>query len=712
MTQGHNNLSSDKPLTELSEDVLGYSFFAKSLADSLHQGSFDDGIVLSIYGEWGSGKSTALSFFESHLKELDQDISILHFNPWWFSGEEALLKSFFSQLRSLFSNWKSRGKELAKKLGIIADVLAKAPIAEAKAVDALIKKLLGSDLNSIKQEIESLLKAEKRKIIVIIDDIDRLTGDEIKQLFKLVKAVANFPHIAYVLAFDRNVVANSIEKALNVNGNDYIEKIIQVPFELPAPDQNDLSKLFFDKINLIFKDVPDEEHEHTYFGNLYHDGVKHFLTTPRDVVRLTNTLSITYPPVAGEVNYCDFIAIESIRVFEPEIYDFIRRNEQLFSGVLSESRSSQVESESNQKVLQEVFTKAKKIAPTEIKSFLERMFPKVESITGNMMYGYDHLSFWRKEKKICSPELFSTYFRFSLPINSISFNEINSVVSRTLVLTELVTCFQSLAIEILPNGKSKISIVLDRILDYLDDLNEIQLKNLISIIFLIGDDLLLECDESQEMFSFGGNDIRLGRLMYQCLRKMSNDTEIRFDALKSAYINGNSVIMMCHEAVSLGQQHGKYSNKEDAKDDYLIELSHQEELEKILLSKIREFSKNNTLVINHNTVDLLYDWKRWADESEPQKWVKSKLEERPKDLVFLLVGFVTKSHSHGFGDLVSKTTTRLNVKNLSSFVDLEYAKSIASHLLPSSEGDAKECLDLFLTECEAFKQDPDTFNRH
>jgi len=712
MTKAHNNLSSDKPLTELSEDALGYSFFAKSLADSLYQGSFDDGIVLSIYGEWGSGKSTALSFFVSHLKELDQDISILHFNPWWFSGEEALLKSFFSQLRSLFSNWKSRGKELAKKLGIIADVLAKAPIAEAKAVDALIKKLLGSDLNSIKQEIEYLLKAEKRKIIVIIDDIDRLTGDEIKQLFKLVKAVANFPHIAYVLAFDRNVVANSIEKALSVNGNDYIEKIIQVPFELPSPDQNDLTKLFFDKINLIFKDVPDEEHEQTYFGNLYHDGVKHFLTTPRDVVRLTNTLSITYPPVAGEVNYCDFIAIESIRVFEPEIYDFIRRNEHLFSGVLSESRSSQVESESNQKVLQEVFTKAKNIAPTDVKSFLERMFPKVESITGNMMYGYDHLPFWRKEKKICSPDLFSTFFRFSLPRNSISFNEINSIVSRTLDLTELVDCFQSLAIEILPNGKSKISIVLDRILDYLDDLNEIQLKNLISMIFLIGDELLLECDESQEMFSFGGNDIRLGRLMYQCLRKMSDDTEIRFDALKSAYINGHAVIMMCHEAVSLGQQHGKYSSKEDVKDDYLIELNHQEELEKISISKIREFSKSNKLIINHNTVDLLYSWKRWADESEPQDWINNKLKEEPTAITFLLTGFVTKSHSHGFGDRVSKTTTRLNVKNLSTFVDLEFAKSIVNRLLSTSEGNDKKYLDLFLTECEAFKQDPDTFNRH
>ncbi|GAA0819268.1 KAP family P-loop domain protein [Colwellia asteriadis] len=711
MTKKHNNLSSDKPLTEISDDALGYSFFAKSLADSLYKGSFDDGIVLSIYGEWGSGKSTALSFFESHLKELDQDISILHFNPWWFSGEEALLKSFFSQLRSLFSNWKSRGKELAKKVGIIADVLAKAPIAEAKAVDALLKKLLGSDLNSIKQEIEDLLKVEKRKIIVIIDDIDRLTGDEVKQLFKLVKAVANFPHIAYVLAFDRNVVAKSIEKALNVNGNDYIEKIIQVPFELPAPDQGELSKLFFDKINLIFSDVPEEEHDHTYFGNLYHDGIKYFLTTPRDVVRLTNTLSITYPPVAGEVSYCDFIAIESIRVFEPEIYDFIRRNEHLFSGVVSESRNSQVERESNQKLLQEVFTKAKNTTHVNIKAFLERMFPKVESITGNMMYGYDHMPFWRKEKKICSPDLFSTFFRFSLPINSISFNEINSVVCRTVELTDLVDDFQTLAIEILPNGKSKISVVLDRILDYLDDLNETQLKNLISMIFLIGDELLLECDQSQEMFSFGGNDIRLGRLMYQCLRKLSNDTEVRFEALKVAYENGNAVIMMCHEAVSLGQQHGKYSNKEDVKDDYLIELNHQEELEKLSLSKIRELSKTNKLIINHNTVDLLYSWKGWADESEPQKWIKKKLDENPKDLIFLLSGFVTKSHSHAWGDRVSKTITRLNVKNLSTFVDLEFAKSIVSSLLSTSENNDRKCLDLFLTECEAFKQDPDTFNR-
>lgn len=708
------NLSSDKPLCNLADDVLGYSNFASNIAGSIANGSFNDGIVFSLYAEWGAGKSTTLSFLETEIRKQSPDIEILHFNPWWFSGEEALLKSFFTQLRALFANWKSKGKNIAEKLGVISEVLAKAPIPEARAVDALIKKLLGANLNKLKKEIESLLQQEQRKIVVIIDDIDRLTGDEVKQLFKLVKAVADFPYIAYLLAFDREVVARSIEKSLNVNGTDYIEKIIQVPFELPTPDPDGLADLYVSKINQIFKDVPEEEHDQTYFGNLYHDGIKHFLKTPRDVIRLTNSLSVTFKGVEGEVNYCDFMAIEAIRIFEPKIYDFIRRNEYLFSGVESDRAYSRDgrEREHKNSELTALFGIAEKVPPSVIKDLLVRMFPKVESITGNMMYGSDHISYWRKEKRVCCPDLFNTYFKFSLPPNSVSTGLVKAVVATSSEQSELEGILLELANQVLPNGKTKLSVVLERLMDYLESLEQQQIINIINMIFNIGDKLLIDIDESKGMFAFGGNGTRLGRLMFFGLKQLTDDKSERFNVLKAAFENGEAVVMMADEATVLGQQHGKYSSTKEVRDNYLIELEHQEELEKITLSRIQDTVKAGKLTINNNTVNLLYDWRRWADNGEPNLWLKAQLESDPNGLMPLLNGFCNRSYSHGFSDRVARESVRLNVKNLSDFIDIKEAKKIAADILDSVESDEKQLISLFFKECDLYAADPDTYNKH
>ena len=68
MTIEEYNLSSDKPLNDIEQDVLGYSKFATNLARCITAGTFDDGIVFSLYAEWGAGKSTTLSFLESEIK--------------------------------------------------------------------------------------------------------------------------------------------------------------------------------------------------------------------------------------------------------------------------------------------------------------------------------------------------------------------------------------------------------------------------------------------------------------------------------------------------------------------------------------------------------------------------------------------------------------------------------------------------------------------
>ncbi len=69
--------------------------------------------------------------------------------------------------------------------------------------------------------------------MVIIDDIDRLTAAEIRQIFQLVKLSARFPYVVYVLAFDRDAVAEALSELGVTSGEEYLEKIVQVSFDLP-----------------------------------------------------------------------------------------------------------------------------------------------------------------------------------------------------------------------------------------------------------------------------------------------------------------------------------------------------------------------------------------------------------------------------------------------------------------------------------------------
>ena len=678
-------ISSDKPVLDPKNDSLGYADFSKNIASSIIKGNFEDGLVISVYGEWGAGKSTVLSFIEYSLRNDDSDIEIIRFNPWWFSSEEALLVSFFTQLQSVFKTWKSKGKKLAKNIGIISEILAKTPLIEAKAINALLKKLLSSDISKTKNEIEKLLREEKKKIVVIIDDIDRLTGDEAKQVFKIIKAVADFPYVIYILAFDREVVSKSLEKSLNVDGNSYIEKIIQVPFELPLPEENTLSDLFIQQINKLFTDVPEEEHEQTYFGNMYHDGIKYFFKTPRDVIRLTNAISVTFPSVIQDVNYVDFLAIECVRVFEPKIYDGIRRNSELFYGAVEGNRSTELEKERISKII----GYSKKLSSKNMESLLSRLFPKLESILGNTYFGSDHYRVWRKKKRICSNEYFPIYFRSSLSSDSISTSEIKKVLSVSSDRERLSTWFYELVEKKLSTGRSELTVVLNRITDYFDELNHDQIKNILLVCFDIGDDLLIPEDEQEGMFSLGGNGGSLGHIVYRLLPQL--DEKMRFDTLKEAYFNGNAVYLMCREVVIFGQQNGKYGS-DSIKNNPFITLEQLEELEKITLEKIRDFAEDDKLKLDQNIVGILYRWKKWSGNKEPTDWLQSLIDKDSNNILLLINAFISKSYSHGMSDRIAQEHTKVSIKSIAEFVDITSFEKEVSKLNESELGDEEQLL--------------------
>ncbi|BDI17639.1 hypothetical protein ANSO36C_34410 [Nostoc cf. commune SO-36] len=323
-----NDISADSSLVDPEKDLLGYANFAKYLADSICKMTFPEGFVIAVYGSWNSGKSTLLNFVVHYLQQKpdEEQPIIVPFNPWLLSGHENITRRFFDQLQNVLSKESSVPKGLKERLADFATIISDIPLPYAQTGKALATLLDDKDKEAaqLKEEVEDTLVQQQRRIVVTIDDIDRLAAEDIKQLFRIFKAMRNFTNVVYLLVFDKEVIVKTIADSKETSGEAYLEKIIQVSFELPLPDKTSLRRLLFDKLDNIFAQAPKQRINQVRWGDIYFQAIDHFITNIRDIVRFVNTLTVTYPPVKDEVNPVDFIAIESLRVFCPKIYSASR----------------------------------------------------------------------------------------------------------------------------------------------------------------------------------------------------------------------------------------------------------------------------------------------------------------------------------------------------------------------------------------------------
>src|SRR5579862_4888100 len=310
-------LLGDAPVSDPKQDQLDRLPFAKTLATTILSMKGQDSFVFGLCGPWGSGKSSVLKLVAAELEanRARNKPLIFDFNPWWFSGQDQLLKAFLSQFGSALGRVDTGGRlsALGSKLSTLGRLLRPfAQIPGAAVVQKVSETLegggdatknlgdqLSADVGQIRCEIDELLRQQEQRVVVVMDDIDRLTADEISQLFLIVKAVADFPNTVYLLAFDHGVVTKAIHEVLHLDGVSYLEKIVQVQIDIPPATPVQLQTLFLAQMEALLGSNAVTDQSKIDFANLFHDGLKNFFQTPRQVKRLTNVLRVLYPAVEG-----------------------------------------------------------------------------------------------------------------------------------------------------------------------------------------------------------------------------------------------------------------------------------------------------------------------------------------------------------------------------------------------------------------------------
>jgi len=685
----------DLPISSSKEDLLARAPFARSLAEALIAYEHMESLVTAIYGPWGSGKSSVINVILERISELSTDRAkqdrplIVRFNPWNYSDQNQLIGQFFRSL-SVGLRRHDAG-EAAKKAGEQLDTYAEffAPLTLipdptglgnilAVAANAVLKKvgvalvawgkLKEKDLDKVRKELDRLLAKQPRKILIVIDDIDRLNTTEIRQIFQLVKSLGDFPNTIYLLAFDHAIVSSALAQEQLGSGREYLEKIVQVPFELPVASIDEVHKVLFSRLDELISSNPSDRWDGTYWGNVFHGGLKHFVGSLRDVNRYVNSLRLAYPMVAEEVNPVDFLVISALQVFEPAVYQGIRDNEDLFAGTLGDGYGSRETIRAHaQARCDEILERRVVLSIDQLKELLSRMFPKVESIYERMNYGSDFLATWRAKGRICSPEKFPVFFRLSLPTGEVPESEMVAAIASA----STKAGFAETLLQQLKAGRSVRFV--ERLMDYTEERVPIEhVPNVVAALMDFGDRLpegsgggLFERDTSMQIM----------RVFYQLLKRYKSQEE-RFSVLRNA-IDGatESIYTLVREVGLQAQAHGERTLKGERLEPVEtreVGPEHLATLKTLAATKIEEWANGGKLLEHPKLASILYSWRAFDVEADPKvlAFVRQTIDT-DAGLLAMVCAFEQRSFVQRGSDRVGTTRYTIDLKGLTDFFDVE-----------------------------------------
>jgi predicted KAP-like P-loop ATPase len=672
----------DLPIKAPEQDKFGIDGFVASLSRSLRGMKSPKGVVIALNGPWGSGKSSAINLLKHHLKDQAEvgDLQIIDFNPWWFRGEEALVLAFFRELYAATGpNLGDQAKRLLPKLGArllkagsvvapAADLAGAAGVGKvASGMMAWLSGMIedGESVEKLHNELASALAEQGKRFIVVIDDIDRLAPDEALVVFRLVKSVGQLPNVIYILAFDRLLAERVVAEHFPSEGPHYLEKIVQASFELPAPLQSDLHQLVLSGIWEIAGAPKDRLMVHVM--NMFHEILAPEIHTPRDAIRFVNAFSVTWPAVAGEVDLGDFIALETYRLFRPAIYQAIRANQSLVTGVavMGLGYSGITGEQLDVRMLSSVSE------PERFRRGLMRLFPKLESIWANTYHSGNE---WNKERRACSEQHFQTYFRLSLPVDTISKRKIDEFLEKAGDSAWVAAKLHAAVEEVRRDGQTHASLLLDAWISHAQDVLLEMAEGLLTGIFSVADDIDVEGDKARG-FSIGSNSLRVHWLMRALLFGRTDLAE------------RSSIIMAAAKAAQLGwladltssawdDYHPREGKEREDEAKCLVSESDSAVLVEMTVSAITHAARNGSL-IEHPSLDrLLYTWRDFGsdDGAAVKAWTASQMSN---DHAVARLARAFTSYSWGqaiggfgsLGDLVAKRSDRAHVDTLGTLMD-------------------------------------------
>lgn len=709
--------AADRPISKAEDDLLGRADFSNSLANALSSWHGRDSLVVALHGDWGAGKTSIKNMAISRLEHIEKNPpNVIEFSPWEWAAQEKITESFFQEISKSIGRKdpSAEGKKLAKTLkkygnhlntgeamitgfsaalptlfivatlaglgGSFSDVTwVKTTTASIIAVIAvcagalkwgkgLLEKISGDvdasakekeqSLGDIRKELTKLLSARKSSLIIVMDDLDRLTPEQLQMVFQLIKANLEFPNVVFLLLFQRDLVEEKLTNGKHL-GREYLEKIIQVPFDIPKIETTRLQNVLFSKLDIILNSDKSAlaMFDSGRWGNIFHSGLNLYFDNLRNIYRYTSTLSFHFSLLKGrttfEVNPIDLFVIECLRIFEPDVYDELARSKDILT---KNGLGKYDKKEPTTTLITGILEKSHKSTRDNVEKLIKHLFPTIEWALGGAEYSGEHLNTWHREMRICHSTNFNKYFQFAMPDGELS----NSDLQEMLSLTSSPEPFSAYILTLKDQG------ILKNALAQFETFSEqIPINDgyaYIKAIFDIGDGV----DHEATGYTAFSSNTHLVRLVVSFLRRIDS-IEDRGALLLSCF--KDTVGLSITEHILQSEE-----NRREKSDADLILLDNDFiELKKEFVRKLDDMAENspNKLFHNEHLVSFLYRWSRWGDKNKVAEWIKAQTQSE-EGSVLLLRGFSTKVSSYVLGDYLGTIKHHIKLENIEVFIDIPH----------------------------------------
>ncbi|WP_071936622.1 KAP family P-loop NTPase fold protein [Rhodococcus sp. 2G] len=452
MTAGPAN--TDSSITSFEQDKLERSEFSRRIADRIRLAGTGQSVVFGISGAWGAGKTSVLAMIRLAL-ESDEKWAVVEFTPWAATDLGSLTGEFYEVIASAMPEKGKRGKTARAML------MSAAPVATSvmkTAAEGFFDQRFGTGTwqkiadtatsstldelgnykptpNPFRQQFAALSKAIERtgaKVLVIVDDLDRLHTDELLAVMKAVRLLGRFPGVHYLLSYDKRTMLDLIG-ASDLAGSDpdraraYLEKIVQYPFELPPLQSAHSRREVTGQITAIAHrygcDLTGTDTRSGRNWDLIDDllALLPFIdnTTLRAIYRWCAQVDVLMALLGpGHLDLLDAALITYLRLHHEQIYD---RLPTWRSKLVGDAPRAIVLSDSPRDTAEDWLTRLRNEAPgmsepelTDVYKILVYLFPKLP-----------HQLYSRTRPLSTTPqvhhdEFFDRYFMFTLPVGDIS----------------------------------------------------------------------------------------------------------------------------------------------------------------------------------------------------------------------------------------------------------------------------------------------------
>ena len=712
-----------QPIKRTEDDKLGRADFAKLLGQALTRFSSSESFVVALHGKYGSGKTSVVNMCLDSIDKASQNDAedsavnqptpiVFRFEPFLYSTTGQLYLRFFSQLGTKLEieggdQFKEIRKllitfgSLASPIGNILDVLITSPglfsslgkfVSSIRETYTAGLKAQQNDPEELKRQISKKLRESGQRVIIVMDDIDRLTSEEIRDVFRLVKAVADFPNTIYLLAFDFDLAAEALRTVQDTDGAKYMEKIIQAPFTLPDVATGQLLSLLRTGVEDIANNTKgvraqDIESLDTDFEYLGYLGFDELLVSIRQVNRLLDAFTFTLPAVAGEVRLKDFVVLEGLRICQPRVYNLLVAKRSFFLGLGEALYSKMPQDFGNPEKMRDLIqpeadriaaasdSEEQKIVVLELLKFL---FPLYESVERGASPGSDNrfIDQWENERRACTPTLFRTATGWALPVGVISADEIEDLL--------IVDDSEELRVRLLSYTDSDrfernmIDTVLRRVKSVYIARHDTGGKSLGTLI-----KALASIESPRENYR------TLGFHLHDLLEQYKLHT----DAPRSAALINSLLDDYGLTPLLVAELHDIYKRRQP---DYPVtsaEVLHilSEEDLAIMLDKTLPYLKRkaeNDSLLEKDIFDIYFDlWRDATGLEEPKEHLRELLSS-PESLIYLIKAYLDRStlaYNKGvLVDIEGQKKTGLHLGLLTDFGLLNEATDVVNQLLATS----------------------------